>query len=46
LPLVWVGVVVASTPSYGYEDRCMVGPSRTLRCSLACPLFFISVVSI
>ncbi|GFW06820.1 retrovirus-related Pol polyprotein from transposon 17.6 [Trichonephila clavipes] len=43
LPLVWVGVVVASTPSYGYEDRCMVGPSRTLRCSLACPLFFISV---
>ncbi|KAF8787073.1 hypothetical protein HNY73_008705 [Argiope bruennichi] len=46
LPLVWVGVVVASTPNYGYEDRCMVGPSRTLRCSLACPLFFISVGSL
>ncbi|GIY70562.1 hypothetical protein CDAR_83301 [Caerostris darwini] len=46
LPLVWVGVVVASTPNYGYEDRCMVGPSRGLRCSLACPLFFISVGSL
>ncbi|KAG8188891.1 hypothetical protein JTE90_014948 [Oedothorax gibbosus] len=43
LPLMWVGVIVASTPSYGYENRCMVGPSRALRCSLACPLFLISI---
>ncbi|CAL1281246.1 unnamed protein product [Larinioides sclopetarius] len=46
LPLIWVGIVVASTPNYGYEDRCMVGPTRALRCSLACPLFFISVASL